>query len=286
MSTKKPVVNEMSPLQILYRFFVGMVFGFANVIPGVSGGTAMVVFGVYERIILLISDLKKRLRTEWKFFLPIIVGMGAAIFLFGSIMHELLETHEGLMQMFFIGVIIFSIPAILKKSFPTLRGTRQDAGCLAAFVVVFALMVWMAIARNNAPAVEEAAAQGSWILVTLKLIGGGVIASATMIIPGISGSLVMVMLGLYGQIMAALHAFNLAQLIPFAIGCVVGIFACAGLIRYLLKNHERLTYSAILGFVVGSIFAVFPGWSYVSPLLAFAVGAAAVVACERFAPKE
>ena len=281
----KKETNESSIFQILYRFFVGMVFGFANVIPGVSGGTAMVVFGVYERIILLISDLKNRIRTEWKFFLPIVVGMGAAVLLFGSLMHEMLEANEQLMQMFFIGVIVFSIPAIAKKSFPGKRSVKGDWGSVLAFAIVFGLMVWMAIAKQNAPEVEEAAAQGSWLLVTLKLIGGGAVACATMIIPGISGSLVMVMLGLYGEIMAALHSFNLAQLIPFGIGMVIGLFACAGLIRYLLKNFERLTYSAILGFVVGSVFAIFPGWSYVLPVLAFAVGAFAIIACEKLAAK-
>lgn len=281
----QPRKNENSLSQILYRVFVGVIFGFANIIPGVSGGTAMVVFGMYERIILVITDFKNRIREDWKFFLPIVVGMGISIFLFGSIMDVVLTKHESLMQMFFIGVIVFSVPMIARKSFAAKRGLKADLPCAIAFLAMLGVMIWMAVAKANAAEVEEVKAEGNFLLLALELIGSGALACATMIIPGISGSLVMVMIGMYGKIMAALHTFDLAQLIPFGIGMIIGLFACAKLIRYLLKHHERVTYSAILGFVVGSVFAIFPGWSYVAPVIAFGVGAVAIVACDRLSAR-
>ena len=48
--------NENTIGAILYRVFMGILFGFANVIPGVSGGTVMVVLGVYERIIGILNN--------------------------------------------------------------------------------------------------------------------------------------------------------------------------------------------------------------------------------------
>lgn len=39
-----------------FKFLAGIVFGLANVIPGVSGGTMAVVFGFYERLIGLLAD--------------------------------------------------------------------------------------------------------------------------------------------------------------------------------------------------------------------------------------
>ena len=38
-------------MQLLYFVLAGVVFGLANVIPGVSGGTMAVVFGIYERLL-------------------------------------------------------------------------------------------------------------------------------------------------------------------------------------------------------------------------------------------
>ena len=72
----------------------------------------------------------------------------------------------------------------------------------------------------------------------VKIFFMGVIASATMVIPGVSGSLVLMILGYYfgvinsvKQFVQALRTMNLQGmlnelyiLIPFAIGCVLGIF--------------------------------------------------------------
>ena len=47
----------------LLNIVYGIVFGVANVIPGVSGGTMMVVFGVYDKVVdvltLKLSAIKK-----------------------------------------------------------------------------------------------------------------------------------------------------------------------------------------------------------------------------------
>lgn len=281
--------------QILYRVFIGIIFGFANVIPGVSGGTAMVVFGVYERIILFITDIRHRLKQDWKFFLPIGVGMAISILFFGSVMDVLLQKHEALMQTFFIGIIVFSIPMILKEAFGGKRDKSKDLLCVIIFLLVLALMVVMAVLKTNTDqqkaAIEAGIEQGEivqassgWLLEAIKMIACGALGCATMIIPGISGSLMMVIVGVYGEIMAALHTLNLAVLVPFAFGCLLGLVFCAELIRFLLRRYPRQTYSAILGFVVGSVFPIFPGWAYIAPVIAFGVGAAAIVLCDKFAP--
>lgn len=311
--------NENSVPNILYRVFVGLLFGFANVIPGVSGGTVMVVLGVYERIIGIITDFFKKIKTEWKFFLPIVVGMGIAIVIFGKIMSGLLTKHEAVTQMFFVGVIIFSVPQIFKKAALPFKGKKKtNLACLIAFVLMLALMVFMAYSPANrekaeikgektevqaAEAVMEeedavpAEAENTeddayepdhsaFHLVMLVIYGA--IACATMIIPGISGSLVMVMLGQYKAVMAAIDHMDIIYLLPFGIGCILGLVFCAKAIRWLLKNHERVTYSAILGFVLGSILPVFPGWNAafsVAGILAFLLGGACIVGCDLLSRK-
>lgn len=50
----------------LLNIVYGIVFGVANIIPGVSGGTMMVVFGVYDKVVdvltLKLSAIKKNIR--------------------------------------------------------------------------------------------------------------------------------------------------------------------------------------------------------------------------------
>ena len=313
--------NENTLPQILYRVFVGILFGFANVIPGVSGGTVMVVLGVYERILGIITDFFRKIKTEWKFFLPIIVGMGIAILLFGKLMSALLDKHAQVTQMFFIGVIVFSVPGILKKAI-TVKKTKKnkkrrrskntDICCVVAFVLMLALMVYMFMSPANKEKenlkqektqTEEVAVEGEAAGPAAEkdeydpdhsaghlalLFVYGAVAAATMIIPGISGSLVMVMLGQYKGIMDAIAHMDIIYLLPFGVGVLVGIVFCAKGIKWLLRHHERVTYSAILGFVVGSILPVFPGWSAafsVAGIIAFLIGGACIIACDLLAPK-
>ena len=47
-------------IEAVKLFFIGIILGVANVIPGVSGGTLAVVFNVYDRLINVISlNVKK-----------------------------------------------------------------------------------------------------------------------------------------------------------------------------------------------------------------------------------
>jgi putative membrane protein len=52
------------------------------------------------------------------------------------------------------------------------------------------------------------------------------------------------------------------QIIPFVLGIVVGAAILIKIIRYLLKNYFTTTYSNIIGFVIGSIAAIYPGFSF------------------------
>ena len=312
MNNKK----ENSIGAVLYRVFMGILFGFANVIPGVSGGTVMVVLGVYERIIGIITSFVKKIKEEWKFFLPILIGMGIAVVIFGKLMSGLLEKHAQITQMFFIGVIVFSVPQIFRRAaFDKKKKLNVKPVGVIAFLLMLALMVFMAYSPANdekarlkaeketletieevldengekAQAEKAAYAPDHSAGRLIMLVIYGAVAASTMIIPGISGSLVMVMLGQYKSVMDAIANWDFAMLVPFGVGCLLGLVFCAKLIRWLLKNHEQVTYSAILGFVLGSILPVFPGWDWALSLggiVAFLIGGACIVGCEMLSPEK
>jgi len=265
-----------------YLFIAGVVFGLANVIPGVSGGTMAVVFGIYERLITLIAHF----RTQWKkdigFIIALGAGAGLAILLGGKAMDWVLATHPALANSFFLGVIIGSLPMLAGKAWRTSRGQWQlRLSTILPLLATLGIMLWMTFSGEGESAAREIPFTiGNAVMMVIY----GVIAAACMIIPGISGSFVMVMMGAYGVVINAVATLNLPLLIPFGIGALLGVFGCAKLIRILLSKFERPTYSAILGFVIGSIPAVFPGWSSIGPgaVICCIVGLAAILLCNKF----
>lgn len=285
-------------MQNLFFVLAGVLFGLANVIPGVSGGTMAVVFGVYERLIGILSDPIKGIRKEWKFILVFGVGAVIGILAFGKLMNWLLERYPSQSAMFFVGVILGSLPMLFKSSFVRDGKARVTAGTLIAFLVGFAIMIPMIAAGNTdeaKAAAKAGAALGSVnVGQALLMVLYGVIASCTMIIPGISGSFVMLLLGVYGKIIAAVAALTSSNLmsavillIPFGIGVVLGLVFCSKLIKFLLKKYPNITYAAIFGFVVGSIGCVFPGFKNIDLIGVIALIAGVVVlwACDRLAPE-
>ena len=285
-------------MQNLFFVLAGVLFGLANVIPGVSGGTMAVVFGVYERLIGILSDPIKGIKKEWKFILVFGVGAVIGILAFGKLMNWLLERYPSQSAMFFVGVILGSLPMLFKSSFMQGGKVHLTAGTLIAFLAGFAIMIPMIAAGNTdeaKAAAKAGAALGSVnVGQALLMLLYGVIASSTMIIPGISGSFVMLLLGVYGKIIAAVAALTSSNLmsavillLPFGIGVVLGLVFCSKLIKFLLNKYPAITYAAIFGFVVGSIGCVFPGFKNVDLIGVIALIAGIVVlwACDRLAPE-
>ena len=101
-------------MQYLILALKGMLFGVANLIPGVSGGTIAVITGVYEKLLDAINNLFKKFKTSIIFLG--VYGIGALIAILGGAMtlDWLLENLELPTSLFFMGLIIGSFGTIRK----------------------------------------------------------------------------------------------------------------------------------------------------------------------------
>ena len=133
-------------LQYLLAVVYGIVFGIANVIPGVSGGTMLVVFGCYDKVCgaltLNIKEIKKNL-TFLIFF-----GIGAVIGIvgFAFIITFLFTNFPVQTNMFFMGLIIGSVPLIIRNA--TVKEKFKPI-CILPFIVGLAAVVGLALLENG-----------------------------------------------------------------------------------------------------------------------------------------
>lgn len=243
-------------LHYLKVFICGLVFGIANVIPGVSGGTMLVVFGIYDQLTEAISGFKAIIKNI-VFLIFFGLGAGVGILGFASVISFLFERFGVQTNMYFIGLILGSVPMIYRM------GTSESKVkplCAAPFVIAVGVVVLLAVLEQMKIVPAADVVSGFDLVMTVKLFVCAIIAAVAMIIPGLSGSFVMMLLGVYQTIIGAIQIkeLNFYVIIPFALGVIVGIIGGAKLISILIKKYKLMVYSAIMGLVVGSVYAILP----------------------------
>ncbi|MBP0983804.1 MAG: DUF368 domain-containing protein [Oscillospiraceae bacterium] len=243
-------------LHYLKIFICGLVFGIANVIPGVSGGTMLVVFGIYDQLTEAISGVKAIIKNI-VFLIFFGLGAGVGILGFASVISFLFERFGVQTNMYFIGLILGSVPMIYRM------GTSESKVkplCAAPFVIAVGVVVLLAVLEQMNIVPTADVVSGFDLVMTVKLFVCAIIAAVAMIIPGLSGSFVMMLLGVYQTIIGAIQIkeLNFYVIIPFALGVIVGIIGGAKLISILIKKYKLMVYSAIMGLVVGSVYAILP----------------------------
>lgn len=241
----------------------GMAVGIANIIPGVSGGTMMVAMGLYDKLIHCITHLKSKFKEAVKLLVPIFAGAGIAIIVLSRLFEYLLANHPIPTNFAFCGLIAGSLPFIISK----VKGHSVTIGKGVSFIVFFVIVIVMALMGETSGTAADVSFS---IMNVIKLVGVGVIAAATMVIPGVSGSMMLMLLGYYDVILAtindaidALIAFDVEEILrvvgvlaPFGIGVIVGIFVIAKIIEFIFAKAEIHAYYAIIGLIVASPIAI------------------------------
>lgn len=249
-------------IESIRLFFVGIILGIANVIPGVSGGTIAVVFNIYDRLIGVISLNVKKIIAEWKFLLPIGLGMITGVIGFSKIITFLFENYPMQTNFFFVGIIAGSIPLIINKISTSMNEVNKEnhrkpyISTVLSFVISLGIMILMIVFKDIST--SSVIYKELTVPLFFLLLGSGALGAIAMIIPGISGSFLLLVMGTYSTIIASISEFNILLIIPTVLGIILGLLFGAYLVRKLMKNVPSQTYGAILGLVIGSIFMVFP----------------------------
>lgn len=232
----------------------GFLIGLANIIPGVSGGTMAVSFGIYEELIGIASNIFKNFKKNMAFILPIGIGAVIAIALLSNVITICLDKYQVATPLLFVGLILGGLPAIVKNIGKKI--TKPTNLIVFSITILFMLFIYLGIKDAEDVDFTNVDAIGYIILFIV-----GAIAAITMVVPGISGSFVLMLIGYYKPIVKTVSDLthfnniihNLCILIPFGFGVLFGIVSVSKLIKYCLKKYPEQTYSSIVAFVLSSV---------------------------------
>lgn len=256
----------------LFNFLKGIVIGGCVIIPGMSAGTVIIIFGLYSTLIGHLGNFfksKKNFLNACVFLAPLGLGGLIGIFTFSKLLEILIERFSLPVFSLFAGFVAGTIPLILisvynsqpnKEAQPELKEEEPEQQnktkfklwhlipivAAAAVIIVFALL-------NTAETGVSELSFGMGI----KLITAGALTAASFIIPGLSGSFMLILLGLYKTLLHAVSDLNIKVLLIFIIGVPIGLIAASKGVGFLLKRFKTAAYLSIAGLLSGSVTAIF-----------------------------
>ncbi|HGX1548756.1 TPA: DUF368 domain-containing protein [Staphylococcus aureus] len=239
----------------------GFAMGTSDLVPGVSGGTIALLLGIYNQFIASISGIfSRRFWPSFTFLIPIIIGMLLAMGSLSNLFNYLLSQHHIPTMFFFGGLIIGIVPYLLKISnYKTSFTTKHYMMVIAGI----AILIVITLMNNGDKHAGETLTLSTGLII--KYFIAGMCASSAMLLPGISGSFMLLVFGVYGTVMLAisevvkLNFAGLPILLAVGFGVLAGFIISSKIIQYFLTHHKLMTFALIIGFVVGSLFVVFPG---------------------------
>lgn len=240
----------------------GIAVGLANIIPGVSGGTMMVVLGLFNRVMSSISGVFKVKNPNRKedilFLFVLLVGALIGLVVFAKVLEFLFTDYPTQTLFCFVGMVAFSIPTLIKTEM------KQDKfkiipfllGCAIIFGISYFTPAKTETVLTSFPAIN--------IGYLIMMVVIGMIAGGAMFVPGVSGSMILLIIGkyyLFKSLLANVTSFELDVLVPLffmGIGILLGIVLSSKITGYCLAKFHQATMNVILGLVVASSIVLIP----------------------------
>lgn len=246
----------------------GFAMGAADIVPGVSGGTIALIFGIYERLVASVRAGSSALghlikgdmegfkqwfgRVDWAFIIPLGVGVLTAIIALAPVIEHLLEVEAVIMAAVFLGLVAGSVVVAW-------RLVRNPTGMHVVIIAGVGVVTFVLLGLRGGTSeesVDQVADPSLWAFFL-----AGSIAICAMILPGISGSFLLVILGMYGPVLSAVTDRDLTALFVFFVGAVIGLALFSQLLDRALRRYHDIVIASLIGLMAGSVRVLWP-WPF------------------------
>ena len=184
----------------------GAVIAIGALLPGISGGALCVIMGIYKPMMALLADPIHQFKKQIGFFWPIAVGMLVGTLGISKLLGDFLERSETAAIFLFIGLIVGTLPSLLREA----RQQGVARGSMAALAIALVVMLAWMIPMSLGGQANVIPNFGWWCLC-------GVLWGLGIIVPGMSPSNIFFFLGLATPMYASIGALDLGVILPMGV---------------------------------------------------------------------
>lgn len=263
-NTPECPLTKHSTKTFMLALVLGIFIGLAVIIPGISGSTVAIIFGMYAAMLYALGNILNDFKRCFLYLVPI--GIGAAIGFLGGflVIQRVFEKYMFMLVCLFAGLMIGAIPAITAE----LKGEKRTPAriSLMGLGVIIPICVGIAsIALGSALGNADSSSFSEFppylFVLYLPL---GLAVSATQIVPGLSATAILMACGQFKPILNSLHLDYILEN-PAVIGlylCLVGGFAVgivliSRLFSKLIEKRRAAAFFFVVGLSLGSILSMF-----------------------------
>jgi putative membrane protein len=228
------------------RLIKGIIVGIGFILPGLSGGVLAVILGIYDRIIMFLSNLRKNFIQNVLYFIPVVIGGAIGIVLFSILVEKAFGNYAAQFICLFVGFVGGTFPSLYRTAGKQGRKTKDIIIFIFSTFFIFGLML-----LGGEQLTEVSPNISVWL-------GSGALIGLGVIVPGMSPSNFLIYFGLYDKMATGIKDFDFGVIIPLLIGFGICVLLFAKLAAYLFRKYYPEMYHFILGMVVGSSLAIFP----------------------------
>lgn len=237
---------------------LGIIFGISCIIPGFSGGTMLLILGIYESFTSSVSKISSKFFEAFKELLLFGIGTILGVVISSILINKCLVDYPFMTASFFIGLIIATIPMIISK----LKETKITLLDIIIFILIILTSIFLIF--NNKINLKIVTFEKNNLLTSIYVFIITILAASTMIIPAVSGMGILLIFGLYDEIIKAINECinlniinQLPILIPFMIGFIIGIILMSKIINKILLTKSSLIWMIILALLLISPISIY-----------------------------
>ena len=218
------------------RYFVAGIFiGLSELLPGISGATVALMFGVYEKILNFLTKLK-----ELNLILPLLLGMLISVFTFSSFISFL---YENFTKFFNISIALLMVCYGIFLLINTAWRENIIKDRYFYLNVFLAILIGFSLSGFHMTGLYTL--DGPFTPKSGAVVIFGFFACTFLLFPGISGSAFLLAVGIYPYIIGSISNLNFEVLVPFVFGMLIALLIMPRLIN---KAYEKYGKSILIFF--------------------------------------